>query len=253
MALAVLAGCGGNPATPARGSDPVAKPSPREATRQAILRNMPINSQQRCVGISIVTEALLDSLPAVGAGRETVEDAARRLYRGLGDQQPTRLPPQLLIFATVIDIDSPAAIAKLSLCVTDLYKQDFARLSKTEAGRQKLLAAEDRFVATDAELERILEGDPDRTEAFFGSGSRIFPDGTVETTHHVFLIGRQADGQKCVYDSNDPGRPIACQLANRRQGVEVEWTCQYRDTGQETTQRYLIVDKDTFFRIILAE
>lgn len=259
VAIAVLAGCcggcggGGQGATPEQRSNAREAPTPGAAPRETILRNMPTNSEQRCVGISVVTEALLDGKPAEGNDLEAAEDVAQRIYRGLVTRQPLRYHARVLVGAAAVSIESPTAIEKLGSLVTDFYKQDFLRLSETEEGQQQLLSAEDSFVTTDMELDRILEAEPDRTDAFFGSGSRTFPDGTLETTHHVFLIGKQADGNTYVYDSNDPGLPITCKLVNRREGVEVEWTCKYRDTGKETTQRYLVVPKDTFFRLMLAE
>ncbi len=116
-----------------------------------------------------------------------------------------------------------------------------------------LLAAEDSLVVNAKALESVLDGEPDRTDAFFGSGTRTFADGSVESTHHVFLIGKQADGKKYVYDPNDPGSPIPCRITDRAGGVEVQWVCRYRDTGNVTTQRYRIVQKDTFFRRMLDD
>lgn len=254
IAIAFLAGCDDRSgATDAKRPAAGEIPAPRELPRETILRNMPANREQRCVGISVVTEALLDGRPVDGDGGETAEDIARRVYHSLVTRQQLIYYPQVIIDEESVSIESPAAINELSSLVTDFYKQDYRRLSKTEQGRQQLLAAEDSFVATEKELDRILDAEPDETEAFFGSGSRTFPDDTLESTHHVFLIDKRDDGTKYVYDSNDPGSPITCQLANRLDGVEVEWTCQYRDTGKETTQRYLVVDKDTFFRLILGE
>jgi len=251
MAIAMFACCNG--ATEARRPDAEEIPATEAALRETILRNMPTNSGQRCVGISVVTEALLDGDRADSNSRDAVDDVARRIYRSLVTGDRLHYHPKLLIDSEATSSESRAAIDKLSALVTDYYKQDFLRLSKTEQGRKRLLAAEDSFVATDKELDRILEAEPDKIDAFLGSGTRAFPDDTLEETHHVFLVGKLANGHTYVYDSNAPGTAIACKLTNRHDGVEVEWTCQYRDTEKETRQRYLVVHKDRFFQLILGE
>ena len=64
------------------------------------------------------------------------------------------------------------------------------------------------------------------------------------------MVGKYPNGDKFVYDSNDPGAPIACQLTDTADGVTIEWTCRYKDTGQMTTQRYFVVHKDKFFNLL---
>ena len=223
------------------------------AIRTVILRNLPTNSNQRCVGISIVAEALLDGVRADGTAGDNAEDVAHRIYGNLLTNRQLPFQPRLLIGEASVAIESAVAIEKLTSLVTDLYKDDFLRLSKTRKGRRKLLAAEDAFVATREQLEKILDAEPDQTDAFLGSGTRTFPDGRLDQTHHAFLIVKMADGQMRVFDPNEPGSAIACKLTNRTGGVEVEWTSQYRDTGMETTQRYQFVHKDIFFRLMLGQ
>lgn len=229
--------------------DSTASPSLRET----ILRNISTNSDKRCVGISLVAEALLDGLPVEEDDCGTAEDLAQRIYDGLATNRQLRFGRQVMIEGTCVTLISKTAIDQLSTLVAEKYKQDFARLMTTEQGRRKLLAAQDSFVASPRELDRILDADADKLDAFFGSGIRRFPDGTTEDTYHAFLIGKDADGELVVYDANDPGYPIECKLFKDEPGVAIEWTCKYRDTGQTTTQHYLIVPKERFFHVMLAE
>ena len=158
-----------------------------------------------------------------------------------------------MIDGVPVPITSRGAINKLSSMIAEKYKQDYSRLLKTDSGRRRLLAAQDDFVPTSGALDRILEADHDNVDVFIGSGTRVFPDGTVKQTHHAFLIGNESGSDIVVYDPNDPGLPISCELRNTEEGVTIEWTCRYKHTGQVTTQRYLVVHKDRFFQAMLGE
>lgn len=228
----------------------VAASTPR---REALFRNMPTNSGKRCLGIAVVAEALLDGVPLRENGEEEVAQIARRIYGGLTTGQRLRYPRQVTIEGKRLPIYSTAALDKLSTLVADNYKRDYSRLVKTDEGRRKVLVAQNSFVATSDALERLLDADPDKLDAFFGSGRRLFPDGTVKDTFHAFLIGKGADGGIVVYDPNEPGLPITGELSNTAKGVTLKWVCRYRDTGRVTAQRYLVVHKDKFFGVMASE
>jgi len=221
--------------------------------RESILRHTPTNSDKRCVGISVVSEALLDGIRLEGDGPGNVAQIAQQIYNSLPTGQEIRYRRDVTIEGVRVPIHSEAAIDKLSTLIADKYKRDYFRLLKTEEGRQKLLAAQNSFVVTSSELERILDADVDKIDAFCGFGRRLFPDGTLKKTTHAFLIGKRSDGDIVVYDPNDPGSPIICQILNKEGGVTIKWTCQYRDTGHITTQCYRVVHKDRFFRVIIGE
>ncbi|MEX0818408.1 MAG: hypothetical protein WD070_02410 [Pirellulaceae bacterium] len=232
-------------------------PPPAEAvnlpSREIVLGNLPTNSDQRCIGIAMVSEALLDGVRLEEDGPDDVTEIVQQIYRSLTDGQIVRYRRDVMIGATRVPILSGAAIDKLSTLVADKYKRDYFRLLKTEAGRQKLFAAQSDFVVSSRDLERILAADADELDAFCGVGRRVFPDGEEKETTHAFLIGRGPDDKIVVYDPNDPGLPIACQISNTEDGVTIEWTCRYRDTGHVTTQTYRIVHKDKFFGLLVGE
>jgi len=245
--LAMVVGC--NTVTDSEvGARAKTEPSPRVA----ILRNMPTNSNKRCLGITIVVEALLDGTCVDGEDPGELGEIAQRIYDNLAVGRPLTYCRQVAIDGVTVAITSETAIDRLSTLVADKYKRDYNRLMETNEGRQVLLNAQRTIVPSIDALGHILDADVDQTDAFCGSGIRLFPDETIDDTYHVFLIARQADGKLVVYDANDPGRPIDCRLVDTGEGLTVEWTCRYRDTGQTTTQRYLVVHKDAFFRRILG-
>jgi hypothetical protein len=220
-----------------------------------IIRNMPTNSEKRCMGISVVAEALLDGerVDRDGVdGGDAAEELARRIYRSLVTRRRVQYRPRVTIGNKSVPIDSKGALERLSTLVADLYKRDYVRLLQTEEGQQRLIAAQTEFIGTRRELDRILDADPDKTDVFCVSGRRWFPDGSVKETHHVVLIAKKPDGTKVVYYPNDPGSAIPCRLRNGEDVLEIVWTCRYRDTGHVTTQRYNIVHKDRFFRVALG-
>ena len=110
-----------------------------------------------------------------------------------------------------------------------------------------------KVVKSSAELDAVLDADPDKIDAFFCVGMRRFPDGTFKDTNHAILIAKNQAGEKVIYDPNDPGEEIPCRLQDIGDGVEVTWKCRYRVTGQVTTQRYQILAKEAFFRLALAK
>jgi hypothetical protein len=228
-------------------STPVAIES-AQARRTAILSRLPTNSDKRCVGITVVAAALLEGVLLPGDECDQAAEIAGRIYRGLTTGQPLRHHRYVCVAGKPAPLTSAAAMDALSTRVAEHYKRDYDRLSGTPSGRRQLVAAQNRFVATSEKLRGLLEADTDHTEVFIGIGDRTFPDGTVQETYHAFLVGLNPQGQCIIYDSNDPGKPIPCELSETSEGVELAWTCRYRDTNQQTTQRYLVIAKREFFR-----
>lgn len=226
---------------------------PKTLPHATFLRNMPTNSDKRCVGIIVVAEALLEGMELAGDGCDEAEVLAQRVYARLKTGQRVRHHRHVMLAGTPVPINSKAVLDRLSTLVAQHYKRDYTRLAKTKQGARKLIDAHYSFIATAKALDRILAADPDETVALFGTGTRVFPDGKMEETSHAFLIGRQASGRITVYDANDPGTPISCQVIGGEEGVVVEWTCRYRHTGHTTTQSYLIVDRKTAFGIMLSD
>ena len=188
--------------------------------RTAILSNIPTNSDKRCVGIAIVAEALLDGICVEENGSEDVEKIAQQIYGNLVAGRPLRHRRQIAIDGVPVPITAKEAMDIMSTLVADYYKRDYARLLKTDKGVQRLRAAQSKFVVSSDALDRILDADPDKMDAFFGAGCRVFPHGAVEDTYHVVLIGKKSNGETVLYDANDPGSPIDC-AASTPTGVPI--------------------------------
>lgn len=215
-----------------------------------VLRNMPTNSDQRCVGIVAVAEALLEGQPLdETANADDVERLAGSIFRNLATDEPCKFPRKLEIDGKLEEITSPAALKQLSTRVAELYKQETNSILQTPDGEARLQRAQRQTLATKQALINRLESDADKTEFFCCFGERRFPDGTYKTTSHAVLFRKFANGDLTVFDPNDPGRPIECKLSESSGILTAEWSCRYRDTGDITWQRYVLVPKQTFFRI----
>lgn len=221
----------------------------KSAELPIVLRNMPTNSDQRCVGITAVTEALLEGQPTNETASEAdVERLAKSIFRNLATDEPSKFPQYLKIGGERVKINSPAALKHLSTRVAELYKRETNRILQTPNGAARLQSAQRQTVATKQALINILDSDADKIEFFCCFGERRFPDGTYKTTSHAVLFRKSANGDLIVFDPNDPGRPIECKLSESSRILTAEWSCRYRDTGDITWQRYVLVPKRTFFR-----
>jgi hypothetical protein len=227
--------------------------SPTGPNSAEILRNMPVNSDSRCVGISLVAAALLEGEVLADDAADDPTALGRQVYDGARKKTTVRYHPRIALDDGPAPIQSREALEKLSTIVADLYKQRHMELIGSEAGLRRLRAAMASVVKSAEELDAILDGDSDKTDAFFCVGMRRFPDGTFKDTNHAILIAKNSTGEKIVYDPNDPGAAIPCKLHDTGDGVEVTWKCRYRDTGDVTTQRYQILAKETFFRLALSK
>jgi hypothetical protein len=227
--------------------------SPTAFSPAEILRNMPVNSDLRCVGISLVAGALLEGQMLVDDAADDPATLGRQIFDDAPKKSVVRYHSRLLLEDGAAPIQSREALERLSTAVADLYKQRHQELIATDKGRYRLRAAMSKVVKSSAELDAVLDADPDRIDTFFCVGMRRFPDGTFKDTNHAILIAKNQAGEKIIYDPNDPGEAIPCRLQDIGDGVEVTWKCRYRDTSQVTTQRYQILAKDTFFRLALAK
>lgn len=223
-----------------------------DAQAIALLKRMPVNSEQRCVGIAAVAEALLDGKKEAAGRTVSVNRLANEIYQNLHSPMQVAVPAQLEVDGTMVNTKSEAALTALSSRVAELYKADYLRLAQSERGRRKLVAAEKLVVESRVDWSHILQADPDGIVFFCGFGRRWFPDGRIRRTSHAFLLSQ--DGTKCiVYDPNAPGKAINCVLTESDAGLLIEWTGPYRNTGETTTQRYRIVEHERFFRAALTE
>jgi hypothetical protein len=218
-----------------------------------ILRNMPVNSDSRCVGISLVAAALLEGQIVEGDDCDLPAELGRKIYDGALNKTAPRYHLKLCLDEGARPIQSREALEKLSTVVADLYKQRHLELIASEQGIQRLRAAMAKVVMSSEELDAILGADSDKIDVFLCAGIRRFPDGTFKDTNHAILIAKTATGDKVVYDPNEPGPAIACRLNDTEDGLEITWKCLYRDTGQVTIQRYHLLAKETFFRLALAK
>jgi hypothetical protein len=232
-------------------SDPIGRRAKTESpfNREVAILNMPTNVGDRCFGISVVVEAVLEAELLDQEKCETSPEVARQIYRDLLEDRSSCLPTYICDEDGRVAITSVDAIEALSTQVSDLYKRDFTRLMDNAAGRQQLADMEHDNIKSEEKLLSILKSDPDHREVFFVVGMREFPDGSIKPSHHVVILEAQ-QGKTVVYDSNDPGKPIPFQIESAEVGLRADWVCQYRDTGMETTQLYHIISKSSFIRAI---
>jgi hypothetical protein len=219
------------------------------AGESAFLVNMPRNSDQQCVGICGVAEALLEGKPQ-NSKLTNIDDLAELVYESYTTDKPIRYPARVMLKGKGVAIDRPAALAVLSNRVAELYKSDYRRLSATSGGVRQLLEAQDDVVRTRTELDEVLAADPDKMVFVCCFGQRTFPDLTVKNTNHAVLVKSLTEGMYGVYDPNDPGAAISCKLEDTAEGLVATWVCRYRDQQVKTTQRYLMVPQQRYFKVL---
>lgn len=218
---------------------------------EQILLNMPVNSDHRCVGISLVAAALLEGELIADERADEVRELGARIYDSAFVKRRVRFRAKLKVDNREEPIQSSVALDALATAVVDRYKQRHLELIATAEGRNKLWAAEGVVLRDMSELDMLLAADIDHIVAMLVVGSRRFPDGSVKDSNHAVLIAKTAAGDKVVHDPNDPGQPISCRFAKTAEGLTVAWTCRYPETGESTSQHYLMVETDKFFRAAL--
>jgi hypothetical protein len=216
---------------------------------EEILRNMPVNSDSRCTGIALVAEALLEGEMVSGLECDQPEELARQIFENARSNGSIRFQSNMCLEQGLAAIQSRVALERVSTEVANLYKRRHLELMASEEGKSRIVKAQLAMVTTLSELDAILEADRDKIHAFMVIGIRQFPDASEKPTYHVVLIAKKANGKKMIYDPNDPGTAIDCQMKETPDGLFVKWTCKYRNTGQVTTQEYQIVDRERFFQI----
>lgn len=219
---------------------------------EQILLNMPVNSDHRCVGISLVAAALLEGELIADDRADDAGELGKQIYDAAFVKRRVRFRAKLKVDDRDEPIQSRMALNALATAVADRYKQRHLELIATAEGRNKLWTAEGAVLRDMAELDTLLAMDKDHIVAMLVAGSRRFPDGSVKDTNHAVLIAKTPAGEKVVHDPNDPGQPISCRFAKTDEGLTIAWTCRYRDTGETTSQRYLMIETDKFFRVGLA-
>lgn len=208
-------------------------------TKAEVLANVPVNRDQRCVGIAIVLEALLDAETLKVATSHDAASIADLLYERATAGGKVQLSQYVRHDGERILLVSREGLELLSTLIADRYKQAFKEAEALPTKEWRLKQAM-RNLQSSRALEEVLAADPDHAVVFCGLGERKFPDGKVRETNHAFVLQRDAAGKLVVYDPNDPQRPAACKVSELAEGVIVTWTSRYRDTGLVTTQYYYL-------------
>ncbi len=231
--------------------------SQREESRnvfspEQIFLNMPMNSDRRCMGISLVAAALLEGECIADGACDVPRQLGNQIYDGAISKQRVRFQETLCLGEARVAIQSREGLDALATAVMDRYKALYQEMIASDAGRRRLRSAERLVIRTSRELDSILDADRDKIVAFPVVGSRKFPSGETKDSNHAVLIAKRQNGAKVVYDPNDPAKAIACELNETEDGLEIGWTCRYRDTGMTTTQHYLLLHPDKAFPLILT-
>ncbi len=215
-----------------------------------VLKNMPMNSDLRCVGISSVAEALLEGRASKSVTSETsLDQLAKSIFDGLSTDNAIDYPAEVRVNQQLRQITEPDVLNEISSRVAALYKAEATRIADSPAGLKKLRAAQAAVLRSEEELHGALDADDDKTEVFCCFGYREFPDGQYKQTLHAVVMSKTDQGTIVVFDSNDPGGPIACNFRTFQGELIAQWSCKYRNHGYETTQRYRLVPKSRYFKI----
>ena len=245
-ATIVLVGCSGGPLAPPSVSTSI----PCEPSQ--VLKTLPVNTDQRCMGIAIVIEAMLGASFLEADHCPAAQTLADQLYAQAASAARLQPPQFIQAEGARLPLLSEAGMEMLCTLIADRYKQDFARWASDEAAAERLADAEMSFVTSRRSLQQILLSDVDHAVAFGGPGIRDFPEGEGRETYHAFVLQLQSDDRIVVYDPNDPRSPIPCELHETDEGVLIEWSCQYRDTGLRTTQAYYLVPVQDYLAVAFS-
>lgn len=219
---------------------------------EQILANMPVNVEHRCLGISLVAAALLEGEAVADEECDKPEELSKRIFDAEFTKARLQFRPALSLDGRRVPTTSREGLNALAIAVFDRYQQRHLELTATDEGVKKIRDAEGNFLKTRRAVDELLEADADHIVPFALRGERRFPNGEIKESRHAALIAKKADGQIIVYDSNDPGRPIACRFQPSADGILITWTCGYKDPDIVTTQQYRIIELDRFFREALA-
>jgi hypothetical protein len=246
LAVVLVCGCWGH--TSPSHSDSTSVPC--EPSR--VLAALPVNSDQRCMGIAIVIEAMLGANSLEAELCPAAQTLADQLYANAASSDRIELPQFIESEGARMPLLSRAGLELISTLIADRHKVDFATWTKDQTSADRLARAQMNFVPSTESLREVLLSDVDHAVAFGGPGIRDFPDGEQRETHHAFVLQLRPDGGIIVYDPNDPDAPISCDLAETEDGVLIEWTGQYRDTGLRTTQAYYLVPVQDYLAVAFS-
>jgi hypothetical protein len=239
LAAVLLAGCGQSTAPPSK-----------VAQGAEFLTRMPLNAEERCVGICAVIAALCDGTLDATAAAEPCDQLAQRVVDHVPATDPFAYPATVILDKQRRAIDDPEVLEALSVRVAERYKERHRQLAASQAGILRLRLAAAKTVVSQQELEELLDADHDHIVAFMAEGQREFDDGASRPTSHAVLLRKDDQGDIVVYDPNDPGLPIACTLIAEPDGFKVQWTCAYQHQAARTTQTYSIVSQPQYFRVL---
>ncbi len=211
-----------------------------------VLANMPVNADRRCVGISLVAEALFEGTRKLGRPPEAADTLASRIYSTAHTDQPIDYPVATLVNGRPVSTVSTESLDRLTHHVFCQYRRDYFRMIADPQACQTLTTTMAHPIATREALTAVLRADADGVEVFCGQGTRTFPDGTRHETHHAFLLA-YIDDDIVVYDPNDFAAPTPCRLAELHGCLHVSWNCTCRDEQVETEQTYLVIGKRQYF------
>jgi hypothetical protein len=221
--------------------------------RALVLQNIPVNSDLRCVGLSVIVELLLDAQYS----KETIQVDAKpfsdSVYNNLFGKSKLSIPQHIKVNNRLLPIHSKEAIDHLGTLTTNIYKKEYHAACKTQKGKVRVNSQHKFFIKTLQDITTLLKADLDEMEVFIGMGKRTFDDGTVKTTHHAFILGLDDNGDLVVRDPNDPREAWKCKVQKSDTGLTVGWRCLYRDTGHSTSQAYHLISKENYFSKVLTK
>ena len=106
-------------------------PEPSGPDRLLVLQNMPVNSNLRCVGISVTVEALLEQKYSKSLVVGDAEAFSERLYDSLfSPQSNIVLPREVKVDNRQLPIFSKEAMNHLGTLTTNIYKSEFQKAWK---------------------------------------------------------------------------------------------------------------------------
>lgn len=216
--------------------------------RTSVLSRLPLNDGVNCLGIAVAVEAIAERGETARDDCDNIHELAEKLFHTLGSSEPLTLPRYVVSNGSQIAIDDDRTLSELSRLITQRYRRHCFRALQLPVSRGRLDDSFRHSTESVAELESILDADPDQLVVMCGTGKRYFPNGNSRDSCHAFLLSRLRTGKIVVYDSNDPSGSHTCEITESDTGVVISWTCLYRNQKLRTTQRYQVSPRSDYFR-----
>lgn len=232
-----------NPAKPLATNESSAK-----IATATIWQNMPNNEGQRCLGVVTVLNALVHGVPQEDAASEEVTRLAKTIYEQIPQDKPISLPRTVHIGRESFPLASKQSLVALSDEVYKLYKAEFKQLAAKEDGSEQLLFAEDQVLHSTKELNAILDRQHPNYTSFLITGERTLSTGKAGPMYHAVLLGKGPQGKYHLYDPNDPGKSISCELIATPDSLRAKWTCRYMQVDASATQLGSLIHAPQYFR-----